>query len=122
MKIGSALKKERLRMGLTQDEMIQGIIKKVIIQKKGLDYVIGQDGDKLSGGQKQRIEIARAVYFDRSIIIADEATSSLDNKLSQEIHNALISVKDKTIIEVAHKISDNDKNQFDKVVELDKLN
>lgn len=109
-------------MGLTQDEMIQGIIKKVIIQKKGLDYVIGQDGDKLSGGQKQRIEIARAVYFDRSIIIADEATSSLDNKLSQEIHNALISVKDKTIIEVAHKISDNDKNQFDKVVELDKLN
>ncbi len=94
----------------------------ILIQKKGLDYVIGQDGDKLSGGQKQRIEIARAVYFDRSIIIADEATSSLDDKLSQEIHNALISVKDKTIIEVAHKISDNEKNQFDKVVKLDKLN
>lgn len=108
------------------DYQLKKIIKasglNILIQEKGLDYVIGQDGNKLSGGQKQRVEIARALYFNRSIIIADEATSALDNKLSQEINNALISIKGKTIIEVAHKISDNEKSKFDKVIELDKLN
>lgn len=93
-----------------------------LIQEKGLNYIIGQDGKRLSGGQKQRIEIARALYFDRSIIIADEATSALDNRLSQEIHDALTNIKGKTIIEVAHKISDNEKKQFDRIIELDKLN
>ena len=62
------------------------------------------------------------MYFDRSIIIADEATSALDNRLSQEIHDALTNIKGKTIIEVAHKISDNEKKQFDRIIELDKLN
>ena len=74
--------------------------------KDGIETVVGDRGVRISGGQKQRIGIARAIYRDPKIIILDEATSSLDNKLELEIISSLIqNKKDMTIVMVAHRLT-----------------
>tara|TARA_Y100000816_G_C26102022_1_gene584366 strand:- start:26 stop:1789 length:1764 start_codon:yes stop_codon:yes gene_type:complete len=74
--------------------------------KDGIETVVGDRGVRISGGQKQRIGIARAIYRDPKIIILDEATSSLDNKLELEVISSLIQNKeDMTIIMVAHRLT-----------------
>ena len=68
--------------------------------------LVGESGIKLSGGQLQRLGIARALYKDASIIIFDEATSSLDSKTEEGIIQTINSLsKDLTIITVAHRVS-----------------
>lgn len=52
---------------------------KQFISEKGLDYIIAENRQNLSGGELQCIEIARAFLYNRPIILADEAISSLDN-------------------------------------------
>lgn len=89
-----------------------------LVDEKGLDYQVGQNGNNLSGGQTQRIEIARAILAKRPILLADEATSALDNKLSLQIHQTLLNNPNFAIIEVAHKISDQEKKLFDRIVDL----
>lgn len=74
--------------------------------KDGIETIVGDRGVRISGGQKQRIGIARAIYRDPKIIILDEATSSLDNKLELEIISSLIqNKKDMTIVMVAHRLT-----------------
>ena len=73
---------------------------------EGLDTVIGEGGVRLSGGQRQRIGIARALYHDPSILVLDEATSSLDMATESDFMEAVSSLKgDKTLIIVAHRLS-----------------
>lgn len=71
---------------------------------KGLNTIVGDDGARLSGGQIQRIGIARALYFNRSILICDEITNSLDSISENSVLNCLKSI-DKTIIIISHKRS-----------------
>lgn len=74
---------------------------------KGLETVVGDKGAKLSGGQIQRIGIARALYFNRTILICDEITNSLDSISEKYIINCLSNL-DKTIIMISHKRSNLD--------------
>jgi subfamily B ATP-binding cassette protein MsbA len=73
---------------------------------KNYDYVIGNRGEKLSGGQRQRINIARAVLNNPSILILDEATSSLDTESEKYVQDAVQKLmKNRTTLVIAHRLS-----------------
>lgn len=91
-----------------------------LVQEKGWNYQVGESGANLSGGQIQRIEIARALLSKRPILLADEATSALDPKLSLEVHNTILKNSQVAVIEVAHKISEQEKSMFDRIIQLDR--
>ena len=82
-----------------------------------INFKLGEEGKLISAGQKQRICIARALYDSPSILILDEATSSLDKSTEIEILDNLLSKKDGiTKIIVTHR--DIAKSYCDKILDL----
>ncbi len=75
---------------------------------KGLDTVIGEGGVKISGGEKQRLSIARALLRKPTLLVFDEATSSLDSITEEEITKTVRDVttsKEHLTVLVAHRLS-----------------
>jgi ATP-binding cassette subfamily B protein len=97
----------------TDDECLEVLNKaaaKSLLERaeKGLDTKIGESGIKVSGGEKQRLSIARALLRKPSLLVFDEATSSLDSLTEEEINKTIreISVrKDLTTFIIAHRLS-----------------
>jgi len=81
------------------DELVESL-------PNGLNTIVGERGIRLSGGQRQRIGIARALYYNPSILVLDEATSSLDLDTEMSVMKSVNSLHgQKTIIVVAHRMS-----------------
>ena len=88
-------------------EDVQQIINKYNLQDvfgmHTLDSNVGKGGSNLSGGQKQMVIIIRSILRDSSVILLDEATSSLDNNLKIKMINFVLEVfRDKTVVMITH--------------------
>jgi ATP-binding cassette subfamily B protein len=72
----------------------------------GYETVVGEQGLTLSGGQRQRVALARALLSDPKILLLDDATSSIDSRVEEEIHATLRRIAStRTTILVAHRKS-----------------
>ena len=72
----------------------------------GYDTVLSDNGSNLSQGQRQLLAIARAVLSQASILILDEATSSIDTRTEVEIQKAMLRLMEgKTTFVIAHRLS-----------------
>lgn len=97
--------------GATQEEIIEAARKAnawefIDAFPDKLATVVGDRGVKLSGGQRQRVAIARAILKDPSILILDEATSSLDALSERLVQEALEKLmENRTTIVIAHRLS-----------------
>jgi ATP-binding cassette subfamily B protein len=83
----------------------------------GYEALVGERGVMLSGGQRQRIGIARALYKQATVLVFDEATSSLDNETEQAVMTCIENLRrDLTILIIAHRLTTI--QNCDQVVEL----
>ena len=99
------------RPGATQDEIVAAAKRArahdfIARLPKGYDTLVGERGVKLSGGERQRVAIARAFLADASILVLDEATSSLDVETEVQVQAATEALMaGRTTIVIAHRLS-----------------
>jgi subfamily B ATP-binding cassette protein MsbA len=86
---------------------------------QGLETRVGERGVKLSGGQRQRLAIARVFLKDPSVVILDEATSSLDTESERLVEEAMETLlENRSTLIIAHRLST--VRRADRVVVLDR--
>ena len=87
---------------------------------EGIQFKVGEHGDKLSGGQRQRVGIARALFRQPEILFLDEATSGLDKASETEILSTIEALRGTlTVVMISH--SDEVMGIADSIVDLDRL-
>lgn len=105
--IAFGIPKKDIDMELVREAARQAQIDRFVdSQRKGYDALIGERGIRLSGGQRQRIGIARALYKRASVLVFDEATSSLDNVTEQAVMESVKALgRELTIVIIAHRLT-----------------
>ncbi len=99
------------RIGATEDEIVEAAKAAhadhfIRTLPEGYDTVLNEEASNLSQGQKQLLTIARAILADPSILILDEATSSVDTRTEIHIQRAMHELmKDRTSFVIAHRLS-----------------
>ena len=111
---------QNIAFGIPKDEINNKMIDRAIDASQlkefisslehGIKTIVGENGVRLSGGQLQRIGIARALYNNPSVIVFDEATSSLDYETEKDLMIDINKLKkEKTLIIITHRLSIVDK-------------
>jgi ATP-binding cassette subfamily B multidrug efflux pump len=85
---------------------VAGLAPDIAVLPHGFDTIVGERGVSLSGGQKQRVTIARLMTYNPSVVVLDDALSSVDTETERAVlHNLTESVEGRTTIVVAHRAS-----------------
>ncbi len=99
------------RSGATDDEIEQalrdvGVLERFATLPDGLDTEVRERGTRLSAGEKQLVSLARAALVDPSLLVLDEATSSLDPGTELLVERAMTRLMDgRTVVVIAHRLS-----------------
>ena len=106
-----------------KDDKLYKLLKKLKLEKfidalhsGEFDY---ENLNSLSGGEKQRITLVRALLKESNILLLDEFTSQLDNITAFEIENYILSLEDKTVIMILHRLNENILKKADKIIFID---
>lgn len=102
------------------EEKVENILKMVGLYKTYKEKQ-GQniEASSLSGGEKKKLEIARAIYFDKKLLILDEPTSNLDPESQENIEKMIFSLKNFTRLVITHHQDEKYLQNFDEVINID---
>lgn len=86
------------------------------IEKRGEDFVCGENGANLSGGERQRISIARSLLRKSPILLVDEATAALDAATARAVSFSILNLVGMTRIVVTHRLEEAILRRYDKIL------
>ena len=89
-----------------------------LIDRRGEDSLCGENGSALSGGEKQRISIARSLLKQTRLLLADEATSSLDAQTAHQVTSDILDLQGITRIIVTHTLEEALMKRYDGILVL----
>ena len=110
-----------LSQSFTEDDIKKavqqsGLESYILENELGLQALCGENGSNLSGGERQRLSIARALIRKTPILLLDEVTSSLDNKVTTEIENSILEIQDLTVLVVTHKLNKSMLKKYNRIL------
>ncbi len=92
-----------------------------MVEKTSQNYnemILEENGNNISGGEKQKISISRALLRNTPIILMDESTSNIDNRVSNQLEDLFLGMKDATILSIIHKFNENNLRKYDAILIL----
>ncbi len=102
------------------DEQVDAAVRQAglgkVIRDRGEDYRCGENGVNLSGGERQRISIARSLLRGNTVLLADEATASLDAETAKLVTDSILNLEKLTRVVVTHRLEPSVLQKYDSII------
>lgn len=95
---------------------LSGLSNFVLNLSNGKDTIINESASNISGGERKRLGIARALYREGNVLLVDEPFSSLDKRTQDQIEEMLLSLTDKTILNISHNYDEKLMKKYDYII------